>query len=73
MSHSIPDFLNGCTLLWTGRSTTLVQTAHIMPLKQTLSHGLVQKKVHKITEFNQKAQLKPYIDMSTELRKKGKK
>ena len=28
MSHSIPDFLNGCTLLRTGRSTTLVQTAH---------------------------------------------
>ena len=29
-SHSIPDFLNGCTLLPTGGSTTLVQTARLL-------------------------------------------
>ena len=39
-------------------------------LKQTLSHGLVLKKVHRIIKFNEKGWLKPYIDMNTELRKK---
>ena len=42
---------------------------HIKSLKQALNHGLKFKKVHRITEFNQKAWLKPYIDMNTELRK----
>ena len=42
---------------------------HIKPLKQALNHGLKLKKVHRIIEFNQKAWLKPYIDMNTELRK----
>ena len=46
--------------------------AHLRPLKQTLSHGLEQEEVHKVIEFNQKAQLKPYIDMNTELKKRGK-
>ena len=45
---------------------------HIKPLKQALNHGLKLKKVHRIIEFNQKAWLKPYIDMNTELRKLGK-
>ena len=35
----------------------------IKSLKQTLNHGLRLKKVHRIIEFNQKAWLKPYIDM----------
>ena len=30
------------------------------------------KKVHKVIQFNQKAWLKPYIDMSTKLRQKQK-
>ena len=42
---------------------------HIKSLKQALNHGLKLKKVHGIIEFNQKAWLKPYIDMNTELRK----
>ena len=42
---------------------------HIKSLKQALNHGLKFLKVHRIIEFNQKAWLKPYIDMNTELRK----
>ena len=44
-------------------------TIHIKSLKQVLNHGLKFKKVHRIIKFNQKAWLKPYIDMNTELRK----
>ena len=43
---------------------------HIRNSKQTLYHGLVLKKVHRVIKFNQNAWLKPYIDMSTDLRKK---
>ena len=42
---------------------------HIKSLKQALNHRLKLKRVHRIIEFNQKAWLKPYIDMNTELRK----
>ena len=45
---------------------------HIRSLKQALNHGLKLKKVHRKIEFNQKAWLKPYIDMNTELRKIAK-
>ena len=41
-------------------------------MKQALNHGLKFKKVHRIIEFTQKAWLKPYIDMNTELRKLAK-
>ena len=44
----------------------------IRNLKQALNHGLVWKKVHKVMKFNQKAWLKSYIDMNTELRQKAK-
>ena len=37
-----------------------------------LNHGLVSKKVHRIIKFNQKAWLKPYINMNTDLREKAK-
>ena len=45
---------------------------HIRSIKQALNHGLILKKVHKVTQFYQKAGHKPYIDMNTELRKKAK-
>ena len=41
-------------------------------LKQALNHGLVFKKVHRVNNFNNKAWLKPCIDMNTKLRKKVK-
>ena len=41
-------------------------------LKQALNHGLILKSVHRVIQFNQKASLKPYIDMNTKLRKEVK-
>ena len=37
---------------------------HIRNLKQVLNHGLVFKKVLRVIEFNQKAWLKPHIDVN---------
>ena len=45
---------------------------HIKALKQALNHVLILKKVHRVIQFNQKAWLKPYIDMNTKLRKEAK-
>ena len=45
---------------------------HIRALKQALNHGLILKKVHRVIQFNQKAWLKPYIDMNTKLRTEAK-
>ena len=45
---------------------------HIRALKQTLNQGLVLKRVHRAIQFNQKAQLKPYIALNTQLRKEAK-
>ena len=45
---------------------------HIRALKQALNHGLILKKVHKVIQFNQKAWLKPYIDMNTKLKTEAK-
>ena len=40
-------------------------------LKQTLNYGLVLKKVHILSKFNQSPWLKSYIDMNTDIRKKA--
>ena len=46
---------------------------HIRALKQALNHGLILiLRLHRVIQFNQKAWLKPYINMNTELRKKTK-
>ena len=45
---------------------------HIRNLKQALNHELILKKVHRVIKFNQKAWLKPYIDMNTKLGQKVK-
>ena len=37
---------------------------HIRSLKQALDHELILKKDHRVIKFNQKAWLKPYIDMN---------
>ena len=44
----------------------------IRALKQVLNHELILKKINKVIQFNQKAWLKPYIDMNTKLRTDAK-
>ena len=43
---------------------------HRKNLEHALNQGLVLKKVHGVTKFNQQAWLKPYIDMNTGLQKR---
>ena len=43
---------------------------HIRSLKKALINGLKLKKGHRIIQYEQKAWLKVYINMNTELRKK---
>ena len=50
-----------------------VYVVHIKALKKGWNHGLVLKRVHRVIKFNEKAWLKPYIDMSTKFRKEEKK
>ena len=45
---------------------------YIINLKQELNYKLILKKVHRVIKFNEKAWLKPYIDMNTKLRQKAK-
>ena len=45
---------------------------HIRAFKQALNHGSILGKVHRIIQFKQKAWLKPYMDMNTELKKSTK-
>ena len=45
---------------------------HIRNLNQALNHRLVLKNVHRVIQLNQKAWIKLYIDVNTELRKKAK-
>ena len=45
---------------------------YVRNLKQALNYGLVLKNIYRVTKFNQKAWLKPYINMNTKPRKKAK-
>ena len=45
---------------------------HIRALKQALNHGLILKRAHRVIQFNQKAWLKPYIDINNKKRKEAK-
>ena len=64
--------INKCKKLVCNLYNKKKYVAHIKSLKQALNHGLKLKKIHRVTEFNQEAWLKPYIDMNTELRKAAK-
>ena len=64
--------INKCEKLVCNLCSKKKYVAHINTLKQALNHGLKLKKIHRVIEFNQKAWLKPYIDMNTELRKLAK-
>ena len=46
---------------------------HIRALKQALNHGLILRNVYRVIKFNQRAWLKPYIDMNHKKRKEAKK
>ena len=61
--------INKCKKLVCNLYNKKIYVVNINSLKQALNHGLKFKKIHRIIEFNQKAWLKPYIDMDTELRK----
>ena len=59
--------LEGYKNLFAAQKSKKVSSSHKKP-KTRLNHGLTLKTVHKVIQFNQKAWLKPYIDMNTELR-----
>ena len=61
--------INKCKKLVCNLYDKTKYVVHINSLKQALSHGLKLKKVHRTIDFNQKAWLKPYIDMTPEVRK----
>ena len=46
---------------------------HTRNLKQASNRRLVLKEIARVIKLNQKAWLKPYIEMNIELRKKAKK
>ena len=49
-----------------------IYVVHIKALKLVLNYGLILEQMHRITPFDQKAWLKPYIDMTKELRRNTK-
>ena len=64
--------INKCKKLVCNLYNKKKYVVHINSLQQALNHGLKLKKIHRIIEFNQKAWLKLYIDMNTELRKSAR-
>ena len=75
MLHSDLPFLpermkiNKCTKLVCSTRNRKNYVIHVRALKQALNHGLKLAKVHRIIQFDQKAWLKPYINLNTDLRK----
>ena len=55
-----------------GKVEKLVCSIEGLVLNGLMDNGLVLKDVHRVIKFNQKAWLKPYIDMSSKLRTKAK-
>ena len=45
---------------------------HMLNLKQGLNRGLKVEKIQRLIKLNQKASLKPYIEINTKLRKNSK-
>ena len=64
--------INKCSKLVCNLYDKKNYVVYIKLLKQALMHGLKLRKVHKVLQFNQKAWLKTYIEMNTELRKETK-
>ena len=64
--------INKCKKLVCNLYNKKKNVVHVNALKQALNHGLKFKKIHRVLEFNQKAWLKPYIEMNTALRKLAK-
>ena len=64
--------INKCKKLACNLYNNKKYVVHVNALKEALNHGLKLKKIHRVIEFNQKAWLKPYIEMNTELRKLAK-
>ena len=46
---------------------------HLRALKQALNHGSILKKIHRVVDFDERAWLKPYVEMNTKLRTEAKK
>ena len=64
--------INNCEKLVCSVEDEEKYVVHIRALKQALNHCLKPKKVHRVIQFNQRAWLKPYIDMNTGMRKDAK-
>ena len=58
--------------LFAAQKTKKKKVIYIGASKRALNRGLKLKNVHRIIQFKEKGQLKVYIDMNTELRKKAK-
>ena len=61
--------INKCEKLIYSIESKEKYVVHIRATKQALNHGLKFKKVHRVIQFSQKARLKSYIDINTELRR----
>ena len=78
MLHSDLPFLpekmkiNKCPKLVCNVTDKENYSIHTVALKQALNHSLKRIRVHNVISFRQEAWLKPYIDLSTELRKNAK-